>query len=64
MSSGNLITEIHHPTQMPLQMIADFLDILSELGISCADREALLFMIKIEKLKTRKKLPQVSTMLG
>ena len=41
-----------------------FLDILSELGISCADREALLFMIKIEKLKTREKLPQVSTMLG
>ena len=43
---------------MPLQMIADFLDILSELGISCADREALIFMIKIDKLKTRDKLLQ------
>ena len=67
---GDLIAEIPVPTQMPLR----FLDIPSELGISCADREALLFMIKIEKLMTREKLPQsyrnlarlylVSTMLG
>ena len=41
---GDLIAEIPDPTQMLLR----FLDILSELGISCADREALLFMIKIE----------------
>ena len=40
---GDLIAEIPDPTQMPLR----FLDILSELGILCADREALLFMIKI-----------------
>ena len=39
---------------MPLR----FLDILFELEIWCADREVLLFMIKIYKLKTREKLPQ------
>ena len=49
-----LIAEIPDPTQMPLC----FLDILSELEIWCADREALLFMIKIDKLKIREKLPQ------
>ena len=51
---GDLIAEIPYPTEMQLR----FLDILSELRISCADREALLFMIKIDKLKTREKLPQ------
>ena len=52
---GDLIAEIPDPTQMPLQIIADFLTILSELGVWCADRAALLFMIKIDKLKTREK---------
>ena len=42
---GDLIAEIPDPPQMPVR----FLDILSKLGISCADREALLFRIKIEK---------------
>ena len=52
---GDLIAEIPDPTLLPLQIIADFLAILSDLGVWCADRAALLFMIKIDKLKTREK---------
>ena len=52
---GDLIAEIPDPTAMPLQIISDFLDILSELGVWCADRAALILMIKIDKLKTREK---------
>ena len=52
---GDLIAEIPDPTAMPLQIISDFLGILSELGVWCADRAALILMIKIDKLKTREK---------
>ena len=51
----DLIAEIPDPTLMPIQIISDFLEILSELGVWCADRAALILMIKIDKLKTRKK---------
>ena len=40
---------------MPMQIISDFFGILSELGVWCVDRAALILMIKIDKLKTREK---------
>jgi len=52
---GDLIADIPDPALAPLQIIQDFLDILSELGVWCADRAALILMIKIDKLKTREK---------
>ena len=51
----DLIAEIPDPTLMPIQIISDFLEILSELGVWCADRAALILMIKIDILKTREK---------
>ena len=52
---GDLIAEIPDPTSIPLQIMSDFLAILAELGVWCADRAALLLMIRIDKLKTREK---------
>merc|ERR1719450_291341 len=52
---GDLIAEIPDPALAPLQIIKDFTNILSELGVWCADRAALILMIKIDKLKTREK---------
>ena len=49
------IAEILDPTLMPMQIISDFLGNLSKLGVWCADRAALILMIKIDKLKTREK---------
>ena len=49
------IVEIPDPTLIPMQIISYFLGILSELGVWCADRAALILMIKIDKLKTREK---------
>ena len=49
------IVEIPDPTLMPMQIISDILGILSELGVWCADRAALILMIKIDILKTREK---------
>ena len=39
----------------PLQIVEDFEEILTDLGVWCADRAALILMIKIDKLKTREK---------
>ena len=50
----DLIAEILDPTLTSIQIISDFLEILSELGVWCADIAALILMIKIDKLKTRK----------
>jgi len=52
---GDLIADIPDPALAPLQIIKDFTNILSELGVWCADRAALILMIKIDKLKTREK---------
>jgi endoribonuclease Dicer len=52
---GDLIADIPDPTIAPLQIIRDFEAILTELGVWCADRAALILMIKIDKLKTREK---------
>merc|ERR1719508_13771 len=52
---GDLIADIPDPALAPLQIIQDFTDILGELGVWCADRAALILMIKIDKLKTREK---------
>ena len=49
------IAENLDPTLMPMQIISDFFGILSELGVWCADRAALILMIKIDILKTREK---------
>eukprot|EP00090_Calanus_glacialis_P013551 TRINITY_DN22218_c0_g1_i1.p1 TRINITY_DN22218_c0_g1~~TRINITY_DN22218_c0_g1_i1.p1 ORF type:complete len:1958 (-),score=615.01 TRINITY_DN22218_c0_g1_i1:364-6237(-) len=52
---GDLIADIPDPALAPLQILQDFTDILGELGVWCADRAALILMIKIDKLKTREK---------
>ena len=52
---GDLIADIPDPSLAPLQIVSDFEAILTELGVWCADRAALILMIKIDKLKTREK---------
>ena len=52
---GDLIADIPDPTLAPLGLVEDFEAILTELGVWCADRAALILMIKIDKLKVREK---------
>ena len=52
---GDLIADIPDPTIAPLGIVDDFEAILTELGVWCADRAALILMIKIDKLKVREK---------
>ena len=52
---SDLIEEVPDPTALPLKLLQDFVDINDHLGLWCAERAALLLIIKIEKLKTREK---------
>ena len=43
------------PTELPLKLLNDFVHIKKTLGLWCAERAALLLIIKIDRLKTREK---------
>ena len=51
----DLIEDVPDPTTLPLKLLEDFVHINENLGLWCAERAALLLIIKIEKLKTREK---------
>ena len=51
----DLIEDVPDPTALPLKLLDDFVHIKDNLGLWCAERAALLLIIKIEKLKTREK---------
>lgn len=51
----DLIEDVPDPTALPLKLLEDFVHINENLGLWCAERAALLLIIKIEKLKTREK---------
>ena len=51
----DLIEDVPDPTALPLKLLDDFVHIKNHLGLWCAERAALLLIIKIEKLKTREK---------
>ncbi|XP_050060173.1 endoribonuclease Dcr-1 [Aphis gossypii] len=52
---GEELKQISHPKNEPLQMIADFLDVLKTMGPYCADKAALTLLYMVEKLKVKTK---------
>jgi len=52
---GEELKQITHPKNEPLQMIADFLDVLKTMGPYCADKAALTLLYMVEKLKVKTK---------
>lgn len=50
---GEELKKIPHPKIEPLQVIADFLDVLKTMGPYCADKAALSLLYKVEKLKVK-----------
>ena len=51
----DLIDDVPDPTELPLKLLDDFVRIKNTLGLWCAERAALLLIIKIDRLKTREK---------
>ena len=51
----DLIDDVPDPTELPLKLLDDFVNIKNSLGLWCAERAALLLIIKIDRLKTREK---------
>ena len=49
------IDDVPDPTELPLKLLDDFVHIKNTLGLWCAERAALLLIIKIDRLKTREK---------
>ena len=49
----SLVTYLTLHSPLPVQIIHDFNDILSELWVWCADRAALILVIKIDEPKIR-----------
>lgn len=47
------LKKIPNPKNEPLQVIADFLDILKSMGAYCADKAALTLLYMVEKLKVK-----------
>merc|ERR1711874_513840 len=45
--------DIPDPKQEPIQILKDFMEILDDLGLWCADRAALYALVEIEKLKRK-----------
>jgi hypothetical protein len=52
---ADLIEDIPNPLEAPTKMLQDFRSAFETLGVWCAERAALLLIIKIEKLKTCEK---------
>ena len=52
---ADLIEDIPNPIEAPTKMLQDFRSAFETLGVWCAERAALLLIIKIEKLKTCEK---------
>ena len=50
-----MIDDEPDPTELPLKLLDDFVRIKNTLGLWCAERAALLLIIKIDRLKTREK---------
>ena len=50
-----MIDDEPDPTELPLKLLNDFVHIKKTLGLWCAERAALLLIIKIDRLKTREK---------
>lgn len=50
---GEELKQIPNPKNEPLQMIADFLNILKTMGPYCADKAALTLLYMVEKLKVK-----------
>ncbi|KAL5233188.1 hypothetical protein ACI65C_000598 [Semiaphis heraclei] len=50
---GEELKQIPNPKNEPLQMIADFLEILKTMGPYCADKAALTLLYMVEKLKVK-----------
>lgn len=50
---GEELKQIPNPKCEPLQLIADFLDVLKTMGPYCADKAALSLLYKVEKLKVK-----------
>lgn len=50
---GEELKQIPNPKYEPLQMIADFLDVLKTMGPYCADKAALTLLYMVEKLKVK-----------
>lgn len=51
----DLIEPIPNPIELPTKMLCDFGTVLETLGVWCAERAALILVIKLEKLKTCEK---------
>ena len=52
---ADLIEDIPNPIEAPTRMLQDFRIAFDTLGVWCAERAALILIIKIEKLKTCEK---------
>lgn len=50
---GEELKQIPNPKNEPLQVIADFLDVLKTMGAYCADKAALTLLYMVEKLKVK-----------
>lgn len=51
----DLIQDVPDPVELPIKLLDDFVHVKNTLGLWCAERAALLLIIKIDKLKTREK---------
>jgi endoribonuclease Dicer len=51
----DLIEDVPDPTTLPISLLDDFVLVMKTCGLWCAERAALLLIIKIDKLKTREK---------
>jgi endoribonuclease Dicer len=50
---GEELKQIPNPKNEPLQVIADFLEVLKTMGVYCADKAALTLLYTVEKLKVK-----------
>jgi len=60
---GEELKQIPNPKNEPLQMIADFLEVLKTMGPYCADKAALTLLYMVEKLKVKTPYERHNAML-
>lgn len=61
---ADLIQEIPDPTELPLKLADEFLEVLKTMGLWCAERAATLLAIRLEKLRTCEKYEMNFLMFG